>query len=300
MQNIGPLKIISGENKSRFPYCTTLFIEGNGRQALIDPGAGNFLNNLSIQEIYLTHYHYDHVWGINLFPNNVSIFINREDLPALSDLTEFASRLGAGQHFGPDYVRGWALEIKKGGFKTPTLSPYNRPDIVKILEKPKEVYPSNEEIKIVGVTTIFFNAPGHSAGYVFPYFPQLGAIYTGDYDLTSFGPFYMTPDGDIDLFIKSSQILREVDAKYFITGHEEGVVERKYFLAKLETFLDIITLREEKIKTLFGQGYSIEEIANYSIFYPVKWQKIDPWVRMWEILGIKMHLKRLGLMTKAS
>ncbi|NYE56540.1 MBL fold metallo-hydrolase [Carboxydothermus ferrireducens] len=299
MEDWGPLKIIPGENNSRFPYCTSLLLEGNGRQALIDPGAGNILKNLSVQEIYLTHYHYDHVWGINFFPKTTAVFINAEDLPALADLREFARRLGTGHYFGKDYPNWWAQEIKKG-FKSPSLSPYNRPDIVTVIEKTKEAYPTSEEIKIVGIKTIFLKAPGHTPGYVFPYFPDLGIIYTGDYDLTSFGPFYMAPDGDIDQFISSSKILREVDVKYYITGHEKGMVEKKSFLPGLDRFLEIIALREEKIKTLWQKGYTIEEIADNSIFYPLKFQKIDPWVRMWEIIGIKMHLKRLGLLPKAS
>jgi len=300
LKKIGPIKVIPGEKNSRFPYCTSLLLENNGSFALIDPGAGYFLKNLSIQEIYLTHYHYDHVWGVNLFLNNVPIFINQEDLPALSELGEFASRLGARQYFGNEYVGWWSKEIKKGGFLAPSLSPYNRPDIITVIETPKNIYPSDEEITLLGIKTIFLKAPGHSPGYVFPYFPEHGVIYTGDYDLTSFGPFYMSADGDIDLFIQSAQVLRMVDAQYFITGHEEGILERKHFLIKLVAFLEIIDQREDKIKSLISKGYSLEEIADSSIFYPVKFQKIDPWVRMWEILGIKKHLKRLGLMSQVS
>ena len=76
-------------------------------------------------------------------------------------------------------------------------------------------------------------APGHSAGFCCLHFPELGVVYTGDIDLTAFGPWYFGADGDIGCFIDSALSLPKLDADTFITGHEEGILSRPAFIAKL-------------------------------------------------------------------
>lgn len=64
-KDFGRIKVISGDNGGRFPYCNTLFID-DSIQTIIDPGAGllklqEINQSKSIDLVLNTHVHFDHI-----------------------------------------------------------------------------------------------------------------------------------------------------------------------------------------------------------------------------------------------
>jgi hydroxyacylglutathione hydrolase len=150
-----------------------------------------------------------------------------------------------------------------------------------------------EEYNFSGVKVNFLHTPGHTKGYTSPYFPELGVVYVGDFDMTSFGPWYFGTDGDIDEFISSSARLVELDAETYITGHQKGVFTKQEFTEAMGKFLAIIERRDEVIERYVRQGMNFEELTNLGILYPKK--KLEVLIlRTWERSGIRKHLHRLG------
>ena len=69
MEEIRPgVWIIYGENKGRFPFAHSLYLQGK-RRVLIDTGAGKSLEKLAgrVDHVCLSHFHRDHVAGNALF-----------------------------------------------------------------------------------------------------------------------------------------------------------------------------------------------------------------------------------------
>ena len=68
--SIGPLRYIPGGNGGKYPYCNSVYIEGAG--VLIDPGADPerlkaLRDGPGVREIWLSHWHEDHIAYLNLF-----------------------------------------------------------------------------------------------------------------------------------------------------------------------------------------------------------------------------------------
>ena len=124
------------------------------------------------------------------------------------------------------------------------------------------------------------------------YFPRYGAIYVADLDLTPFGPWYAGSDGDIDLFISSCRMIENVDAEFFITGHEIGILSKEEFRTGMERYLAVIEERDKKILSVLSAPFSLEEVVDRGLIYDRKYH-MDAWIYMWEFITIKKHLQRL-------
>jgi hydroxyacylglutathione hydrolase len=99
----GSIRVIPGEGGSRFPYCTSLFIDDDVK-VLIDPGAGlKSLNALKqdacVDIVVNTHYHYDHISCNHLFEES-RIIINEEEAQCYRDRKFLAMNLGMEEVYG--------------------------------------------------------------------------------------------------------------------------------------------------------------------------------------------------------
>ncbi len=124
------------------------------------------------------------------------------------------------------------------------------------------------------------------------YFPRYGAIYVADLDLTPFGPWYCGSDGDIDQFISSCRMIENIDAEFFITGHETGILSKEEFRAGMEGYLAVIEERDKKILSVLSAPFLLEEVVDRGLIYGRRYH-VDAWVYMWEFITIKKHLQRL-------
>lgn len=293
-QEIGPISILTGKNGSRVPYSTSLLIKGkNEEAALIDCGAGQNVfdeveRNHSINTIFLTHYHLDHIWGAHLF-DQASIYINPCDLNKLSDPYELAKASGIAAFQDNAGIEKWIQ--KQIVAKKPAER--DKPSWQTVIGVVDHVYSYDELIDVCGTKMKMIHSPGHTEGYCCPYFPEYGMLFVGDFDLTSFGPWYNDADSDIDQFIKSAKRTLETDAKYFVTAHHKGSFERHDYEKRLVKYIDKVYEREEKIKLAIQQGVTPKDIVFKGVFYYIENHQKNRYLMASEIIGIAKHIKRL-------
>lgn len=291
----GPIRIIPGEDRCRFPHCTSLFIDDEIK-VVIDPGAGlktltALKQETSVDMVINTHYHYDHI-AYNYLFDQARITINEQEAPCLRERRNLGALLGMDEVYGPDWVDGWIARIADPTTEQSPFSPQNRHEWWQSTSRATEEYRWGDVLDFGKTRMEIIGAPGHSRGFSCLLFPDQGVMYVADIDLTSFGPWYAGSDGDIDLFISSCERLKTIDCEYFITGHERGVLERKDFLTGLAKFIEIIDERDRKILSLLTKPLSLPEIVDHGLIYGSKYH-VDAWVYMWEFITIKKHVRRL-------
>lgn len=292
-KQIGPIEILTGKNGSRVPYSTSLLIKGKENSVLIDCGGGKpvfdyIRNHFEITDIYLTHYHLDHVWGAYLF-QDANISINPYDRRKLADPFELAKASGLYALFGKEGVESWLERQKRKTADPGEQKPRWQP----ILNIADDVFSYDHPIDVAETTMTVIHTPGHTEGFCSPYFPEYGVLFVGDFDLTSFGPWYMDADSDIDQFFESAEKTLEVDAKYYVTAHHKGTFERKEYEQRLTTYMDKIREREENTKKAIQKGVHPEDIVYREIFYYMKNHRQNSNFKRSETLGIAKHIDRL-------
>lgn len=283
MNRIGPILILEGQNLSKVPYSRSLYID-DSEKVLIDSGADPDLlletnRESGIELIINTHYHPDHTRHNYLF-NDIPKWINPIEYENSRTIDGIARANGVYQEWGPVGVEKWKQTLPQ--------------EWIKNLGGISGTYEYESEYQFGSVKVVFLHTPGHTSGLACPYFPDLGVVFTGDYDMTSFGPWYNGTDGNIEDFIASGRRLLTLNADTYITGHQKGTFSKKEFKEAMEKFLAIINKRDQIIAGYVQEGLTLEELTNIGIFYPKKSLE-NPILKTWERSGIRKHLERLGL-----
>ncbi|MCF6093794.1 MBL fold metallo-hydrolase [Microaerobacter geothermalis] len=288
------LQVISGPNNSRFPYCTSLLIADRDIHAIVDPGAGPDALHSAVGErpvnlVINTHYHFDHISGNHLFPH-AQIWMNPIEADFFPNLDRVAERLGIKEIYGERGVEEWKENVADPQTPQTQYSPSCRHEWWLSSRSPIHAYAYDIEWQIGQTRVVMVHAPGHTEGFCCPYFPDEGLVYTGDIDLTSFGPWYADIDGNIGDFIASARRIAQLDSDWFLTGHQAGMVSRSEFQIQLDRFLNIIGERHHRLIHLLESGVKPEEIHQHGLLYMPKYQT-DPWIAMWERIAIRKHLE---------
>ena len=291
----GPIQIIEGEDGSRYPYCRSVFIDDDVK-VLIDPGAGaqrltELKQKYRIDMVFNTHYHFDHI-AYNYIFDDSRILINEKEAPCLRDRRAIPPLIGIEEVYGKGWVDGWLERIADPTTEKSPYSPQNNHEWWLSTARLDGEYKWGEVLDFGKTKMHVIGAPGHSGGFSCMYFPRYGAIYVADLDLTPFGPWYAGSDGDIDQFISSCREIENVDAEFFITGHEVGILSREEFRAGMDEYLAIIDERDRQILSILSTPLSLEEVARLGLIYGRKYH-VDAWVYMWEFITIKKHLLRM-------
>lgn len=294
-QRFGPIRVIPGEDRCRFPHCTSLFIDDEVK-VLIDPGAGlktlmTLKQETSIDLVINTHYHFDHI-AYNYLFDQARIIINEKEAPYFRERRKLGALLGMDEVYGPDWVDGWIARIADPAAKQSPFSPQNRHEWWLSTFRVDGEYKWNDVMDFGKTRMQVIGTPGHSKGFSCMNFPDLGVMYVADIDLTSFGPWYAGSDGDIDLFMTSCDRIKAIDCEYFITGHEKGVLCRKEFLTGLDSFIELIDERDRNILSVLTRPLPLQEIVDQGLIYSRKYHE-DEWIYMWEFIMIKKHVRRM-------
>lgn len=292
---IGRIRIIQGERGGRFPFCNTLLIDDRVK-VIVDPGAGlerlsEVRKSVPVDMVVNTHYHFDHIAYNYLFDES-EIYINQFESDCFINTEEVARRNGVAQIYGEEWLKDWLERISRKDTPQSPYSPQNRHEWLLSTARLTGTYRWGQVFHLGGTRMEVVGTPGHCQGFSCLYFPGEGAVYTGDIDLTGFGPWYGAPDSDIDQFIESSRKIAGLDADYFITGHEAGVLSRKEFRAGLDAYLEKIAGRDRRIASALEIPLTLKEIAELGLIYGKQFL-VDQWVRAWEELMVAKHLERM-------
>ena len=95
-RDFGPVRFIPGENQGRYPFCHSIYLKGPG--VLIDPASDRekllkLKKNSSVKEVWLSHWHEDHLMHLDLF-DDLPLCISEPDAAPLSDLDLFMDAMG--------------------------------------------------------------------------------------------------------------------------------------------------------------------------------------------------------------
>lgn len=272
----GGVTLLASPERGRYPSGNSLLIRGAEATVLVDPslelgrrgGAG-----ADVDLIAVTHAHEDHVAGLHLFPE-VPVVAH----PAEADAVRDPEALLAG--FG-------MAEADAGVFRrqlreTFHVSGHGRVDTVDdgaVLDLGRR-----------SVTVV--HLPGHTAGHCGLLVEPDGFLFLGDIDLTSFGPYYGDLSSSLDDFVTSIGRLRNVDARWYGTSHQAGVVEgREPFLAALDRYTAVIHRRDETLLELLRQPRSLEDVVAHRLVYRPHVQL--PFTEAVERRTASLHLARL-------
>jgi hydroxyacylglutathione hydrolase len=275
--HFGPLTFVPGENSGRYPFCHSLYINGD-KKIIIDPASKReklleLKEGPGVDVAWLSHYHEDHFIYLELFSDK-ELWMSGPDAPALENIDNILDLYG--------------IEDKKerelwGNFMVESFN--YRP------RKVDRIFDENEVIDLGSVNVEVISAPGHTAGNLAFYFREVEVLFIGDYDLLKFGPWYGDRDSDIDQTIASAQKLRKIPAKVWITSHDKGVyLEDPGHL--WDDFLDVIFEREAKLLELLSKPRTTDEIVEARIVYK-KPREPKLFYEFGERALMKKHLDRL-------
>jgi hydroxyacylglutathione hydrolase len=206
----GPVLFIPGTNHGRYPYCNSIYIKGPG--ILIDPASDRerlirLKEEEGVQQIWLTHFHEDHIMYLNLF-DDIPFYMSEEDADKLANLDNFM-----------EYDWYEIQKEEQGWWTTVMNEHFNfKP------RKPAGFLKGNDIVRHHDVTIEVIHSPGHTSGSLTFYIQEPSVLFLGDYDLTSFGPFYGNRQSSIRDTIASIARLRQIPARIVLTGHEEGIL----------------------------------------------------------------------------
>lgn len=248
----GPIHFVRGLQSARYPYSNSVYVEGAG--VLIDAGADRgryqtLLKEHGIRELWLSHWHEDHITFIDMLYDLPMRQMKIEAEP-LSGVEKFLDWYGIHEKDFRDYWRKTLLE--DFNFRPRLATQYFTP---------------GEIIDLGSCTVEILHTPGHTPGSTSFFFREPGVVFTGDYDLTRFGPWYGDRDSSIEDTIASVERLRNLPARVWLTGHENGCFEEPE-AAVFDRYLSVIDEREARLcDYLQGGPRSMAEIVSQHIVY---------------------------------
>lgn len=247
----GPVRFIPGENRGRYPFCHSVYIEGAG--ILIDPASNRkSLAHLRATEpvnmVWLSHWHEDHCTYLDLFDEK-DLLISRQDAPPLSDISVLLDWYGIEN----DKERGYWMTVLKEFFCFKPRTPSG--------------FLEHGEVREFDTSTVeIIPAPGHTPGHLAFFFREQGVIFMGDYDLTSFGPWYGDRDSSIAETISSIRRLKHIPARIWLTGHDTGVFENPPN-ELWDQYEGVIYKREQKLLDALKTPRTMEDLLSLWIMY---------------------------------
>ncbi len=236
---------------SSFPYANSLFINDRVK-LLIDTGVGKstlkqFLKTFGQPDIILySHAHEDHILNSNLFVCR-DRFIHEKDLLAATSKEELYRLYGAEE---PDFKKFLDVYLQAVDY-----SPLNR---VQTFQDGQIYDLGTFEVQAI-------HAPGHSAGHSIFEIKQHHMLFVSDIDLSIFGPWYGSLDGNILDFKKSIKKVKYLSPQILISSHA-GIFTEKID-KNLDVALNIIIDREKKVLDFLETSKTFDEIVNASLIY---------------------------------
>ena len=251
-RQFGRIRFVCGENGGKYPFNHSLYLQGDRSRVIIDPACSleklTRLKDEGVDCVWLSHWHEDHIRYIDLF-ENCSLWVSGRDFPPLTDINIFLDWYDIKIPQERSHWRKIMLEI----FNFRSRSEAN-------------FLVDDATIDLGGLTMQVLPSPGHTPGHLSFFFPEEELLFLGDYDLTSFGPWYGDLYSDIEETIKSIHKLKAVPARRWVASHHTGLFEENP--GRLwDDYENVIHERENKLLAFLEKPKTIAEICAAWLIY---------------------------------
>jgi glyoxylase-like metal-dependent hydrolase (beta-lactamase superfamily II) len=272
----GSVTVLGSPEQGRYPCGNSLLISGSAATVLVDPSLEVSRRGRAtgpVDLVALSHGHEDHVAGLHVFPE-LPALAHPAEVPAVRDPEALLAGFGM-------------AAPQAGEFRaalSDTFSFKGHGDV-----RPVE---HGDVIDLGGRSLTVVHLPGHTAGHCGFLVEPDGFLFTGDIDLTSFGPYYGDLGSDLDAYEASLARLRDMEARWYGTAHQHGVIDgREEFLARLDEFTSVIRRREEALLAMLAEPLTVADVVARRLVYRPHVQL--PFVAAAERRTAELHLDRL-------
>lgn len=147
-----------------------------------------------VDQVWLSHWHEDHIGFLNLF-DGCGLRISESDFPPLTDMEIFLDWYGIQEKNLREF------------WKNVIVNQFNyRPRREALFLQDGNV------IDLGSLKVQVIRLAGHTPGHLSFFFPDEAVLFLGDYDLTSFGPWYGDLYSSIEQTIASIHKLKSIPA----------------------------------------------------------------------------------------
>jgi glyoxylase-like metal-dependent hydrolase (beta-lactamase superfamily II) len=265
---------LRGDNESRFPFSSSLYLKGRDLRVLIDAGLGRagmaIVREMGVDLLILSHCHLDHRNGRAAIPD-VPVWCHGAERPFLEDNRRFMEGIG--------FIR-WGFD---GEEWLRTRPPLFQAAVSRELEH-------GERIDLGGMSIEVLHAPGHTPGHLAFFVPEAGLLYTSDVDLTAFGPFYGHDFADLGQLVETIRGLKKIKARLVATSH--GGPFEDDVSGRFDEYERIIHRRERTILDLLRNPRTLDSFRQSGVIYRTYPEPAD--LHAWfELVHVEKHLESL-------
>jgi glyoxylase-like metal-dependent hydrolase (beta-lactamase superfamily II) len=277
-RRIGPVTVHFGEKSGKYPDGNQVVVRGSDSVAVFDtPQVANRIPQVLADAdlAILSHVHEDHMAGLHLLPGK-PVHVHDADL---------------------DAVRSWTGMSRHYGYPPPVLDQLRRKIEVDFHYAPRpdaQGYSDGAVWDLGGARVRAVHLPGHTSGHCALLVEPDGIAFIGDFDLSSFGPYYGDATSSLADFRRSLAILGELPASVWITSHHKGVIDdRAQFIDLLRAYTARLDEREARLLQMLAAGpQDLRQLVGQRLLYPP--EADDLWVECAEARSIAQHLDELA------
>jgi len=252
-RKFGAATLLVGPRGGKYPDGNSLLVEGPEESLLVDPSLGLLARENAlprVDRVVLSHCHEDHVAGLHLFPET-PVHVHEADRLGLLSLDGLMGIYG----FTESVATPWRRALVEQFHYVP------RPDALGF--EGEVIFELGGDVRVRAL-----HAPGHTRGHCVLLVEPEGALYLGDIDLSSFGPYYGDAWSSLEDFERTLARVREVPANAWITFHHIGAIDdRTDFLERLERYAAVIGSREARLLEFLDEPRSLDDIAEHRFVY---------------------------------
>ena len=269
---------VPGANRSRFPFCSGLYLKGKNLRLLIDAGMGP--ENLAachkegIDAVILSHCHLDHRLTLSHFPG-LPLWCHPAEAAFLQSRDRFLAGIG----------------LERGGLDMEQL--YSGIVIQEFTIHRK--LEDGESIPLGGLSFKVLHTPGHTPGHLAFWIPEAELLFAADITLTPFGPFYGHDFSSITDYINSIKKLKVLPAKTVVTGHS-GPFQTN-LKDRFKAYEEVIYKRDRSVLRQLEGPKPFSSLLNKNLIYPAYHEPVSL-TRWFEQVHLEKHLERLMNMGK--
>ncbi|WP_028222890.1 MBL fold metallo-hydrolase [Paraburkholderia oxyphila] len=275
--DFGRVSVLFGAKNGKYPDGNQVLIRGSDTRAAFDtPLVSNHIGAEfdATELVVMGHVHEDHMAGLHRIPR-AAVHVHEADLPAIQSWEGMFAAYGTGVK-DPGALQAM---LERDFFYAP------RPDA--------QGYVDGACWELGQSRIRAFHLPGHTAGHCVLLVEPEGVAFTGDIDLTGFGPYYGDSCSSLHDFRQSLARLPDIPAKVWVTSHHRGVyTDREHFLRDLAVFAARIDEREQRLLAWLKESpKTLEQLVEQRLLYPRGYE--NPWVVSAETRTISQHLAEL-------